>query len=157
MSFVFPIAFSFVSSIHPLLVLCKIYFPLTTWIDVKTVNDVNFDSHPISLHHSVSLLGNNLYILSKGFTQGCLPMLTLLLPTVASSWLEVDLYSKCSISSRRCSIGLKSCDWALRWIYCHVHGAFPGQFCSCGMGHYPAGKILPQQCLHAVRDAPDWQ
>ena len=42
-------------------------------------------------------------------------MLTSALPTVASSWLEVDLYSKCSISSSRCSIGLKSCDWA---VYC---------------------------------------
>lgn len=42
-------------------------------------------------------------------------MLTSVLSTVASSWLEVDLYSKCSISSSRCSIGLKSCDWA---VYC---------------------------------------
>lgn len=40
-------------------------------------------------------------------------MLTSVLPTVASSWLEVDLPSKCSISSSRCSIGLKSCDWAV--------------------------------------------
>lgn len=42
-------------------------------------------------------------------------MLTSVLSTVASSWLKVDLFSKCSISSSRCSIGLKSCDWA---VYC---------------------------------------
>lgn len=145
----FYITFIFFCSIF-LLVFIPIYYlryvstTLRGWYPFL----VRIPSRPL---HSVGMLGNNLHILSNGFTANVdfsashssikltgsrsrLQMFNLM-PQMLN-WIE--------------SVCLGSLlQWS--WIYCHVHRAVPGQSCSCSMGYYPAEKILPQHCLHAVR------